>query len=127
MLDSLFVHNFRLFKKLEIERLSRVNLIVGKNNSGKSCFLEAVRIYLSDASPRVLLELISQRNELWEFDIQEEEQSIHDYENPLRYLFYGYHLPGVGNEGISIGLLENTKSYLHIRTQFFQILSSESS
>ncbi len=125
MLDSLFVHNFRLFKKLEIERLSRVNLIVGKNNSGKSCFLEAVRIYLSDASPRVLLELISQRNELWEFDIQEEEQSIHDYENPLRYLFYGYHLPGVGNEGISIGLLENTKSYLHIRTQFFQILSSE--
>ena len=45
MLDSLFVRNFRLFKKLEIEQLSRVNLIVGKNNSGKSCFLEAIKIY----------------------------------------------------------------------------------
>ena len=79
MLDSLFVHNFRLFKKLEIEQLSRVNLIVGKNNSGKSCFLEAVRIYLSDASPRILLELISQRNELWEFELQGDGQSLHEF------------------------------------------------
>lgn len=125
MLDSLFVHNFRLFKKLEIERLSRVNLIVGKNNSGKSCFLEAVRVYLSDASVRVLLELISQRNELWEFDIQEEDQAFFDYEIPLRYLFHGYHLPGVGSEGISMGVLDDKKSYLHIRTQFYQIISSE--
>lgn len=125
MLDSLCIKNFRLFKKLEIEKLSRVNLIVGKNNSGKSCFLEAVRIYLSDASVRVLLELISQRNELWEFDIQDEEQAFFDYEIPLRYLFHGYHLPRVGREGISIGLLEDKKSYLSIRTQFYQIISSE--
>lgn len=125
MLDSLFVHNFRLFKKLEIERLGRVNLLVGKNNSGKSCFLEAVRIYISNASPSVLFELISQRNELWEFDLQDEEQSIRDYENPLRYLFYGYHLPTAGFEGIRIGLLEDMQSNLCVRTQFYQMISSE--
>ncbi|HRD48610.1 MAG: AAA family ATPase [Candidatus Competibacter sp.] len=125
MLDSLFVRNFRLFKKLEIERLSRVNLIVGKNNSGKSCFLEAVRIYMSNASPNVLFELISQRNELWELDIQDEEQNIHDYENPLRYLFYGYHLPRAGDEGIQIGLLQDIQSNLCVRTQLYQIISSE--
>ena len=125
MLDSLFVKNFRLFKKLEIERLSRVNLIVGKNNSGKSCFLEAVRVYMSNASPNVLFELISQRNELWELDIQDEDQNIHDYENPLRYLFYGYHLPQAGDEGIQIGLLQDTQSNLCVRTQLYQVISSE--
>ena len=125
MLDSLFVKNFRLFKSLEIERLSRVNLIVGKNNSGKSCFLEAVRVYISNASPNVLFELISQRNELWEFDIQDEEQNIHDYENPLRYLFYGYHLPRAGDEGIQIGVLEDIQTNLCVRTQFYQIISSD--
>ncbi|HNM44594.1 AAA family ATPase, partial [Plasticicumulans sp.] len=36
MLDSLTIRNFRLFEDLTIERLGRVNLIVGKNNSGKS-------------------------------------------------------------------------------------------
>ncbi|MDS4069291.1 MAG: AAA family ATPase [Candidatus Competibacter sp.] len=127
MLDSLFVHNFRLFKKLEVERLGRVNLIAGKNNSGKSCLLEAIRVYMSNASPNVLFELISQRNELWEFDIQDEEHNIHDYENPLRHLFYGYHLPRVGDEGegIRIGLLEDIQSNLCIRTQLYQIISSE--
>jgi hypothetical protein len=125
MLDSLFVQNFRLFKRLEIERLNRVNLIIGKNNSGKSCFLEAVRIYISNASPNVLFELISQRNELWEFDLQDEEQNIHDYENPLRYLFYGYHLPRAGVEGIRIGLLEDIQPNLCVRTQLYQIISSE--
>lgn len=125
MLDSLFVENFRLFKKLEVERLGRVNLVVGKNNSGKSCFLEAVRVYISNASPNVLFELISQRDELWEFDVQEEEQGIRDYENPLRYLFYGYHLPRVGSSGITIGLLGEAQSALSLRTQFYQLLSSE--
>ncbi len=125
MLDSLFVRNFRLFKKLEIERLSRVNLIAGKNNSGKSCLLEAVRVYMSNASPSVLVELISQRNELWELDIQDEEQNIHDYENPLRYLFYGYHLPRAGDEGIQIGLLQDIQSNLCVRTQYYQVISSE--
>lgn len=125
MLDSLFVQNFRLFKKLEIERLSRVNLIVGKNNSGKSCLLEAIRVYLSDASVRVLLELISQRNESWEFDIQDEEQDFFDYQIPLRYLFHGYHLPGVDNEGISIGLLKNNKPPLSLRTRFYRYSQSE--
>jgi len=39
MLDSLYIKNFRLFKELTIEQLGRVNLIVGRNNTGKSCLL----------------------------------------------------------------------------------------
>lgn len=126
MLDSLFVRNFRLFKKLEIEQLSRVNLIVGKNNSGKSCFLEAIKIYIGNALPNVLFEIINQRNEFWEFGLQEEGQDIRDYENPLRHLFFGYKFPDVNTEGIRIGTLgEFPKPVLHICTRFYEIISLE--
>ena len=35
MLEKLSIRNFRLFEELEIEGFKRVNLIVGKNNTGK--------------------------------------------------------------------------------------------
>ena len=50
ILDSLEINNFRAFRHLLIERLGRVNLIVGKNNIGKSCLLEALRLYASCGS-----------------------------------------------------------------------------
>ena len=56
MLESFQIHNFRLFQHLEIERLCRVNLVVGRNNAGKSTFLEAVELYASNASSTVLLD-----------------------------------------------------------------------
>ena len=63
MLKSFQISNFRLFEKLEVKKLGRVNLIVGKNNSGKSTFLEALQIYASNAASRVLLDLIEARQE----------------------------------------------------------------
>lgn len=45
ILDSLEIRNFRGFNHLQIERLARVNLIVGKNNVGKSSLLEAIELY----------------------------------------------------------------------------------
>jgi AAA15 family ATPase/GTPase len=39
LLNFLEIHNFRGFKHLQIERLRRVNLIVEKNNIGKSSLL----------------------------------------------------------------------------------------
>ena len=62
ILPSLEIQGFRAFRKLEIERLGRVNLIVGKNNVGKSSILEALRLY-ANPSPRTLLDLISTRDE----------------------------------------------------------------
>lgn len=94
MLDSLTIRNFRLFSDLEIEKIARVNLIVGKNNSGKSCLLDAIQIYVSNASGPVLFDLISQRDENWEDDIREDENSISSFpekEYSIRHLFYGYH------------------------------------
>ena len=42
MLKGLQVRNFRGFKALKIEQLSGINLIAGKNNSGKTSLLEAI-------------------------------------------------------------------------------------
>jgi len=45
ILDSLEVKDYRCFEHLTIEKLGRVNLIVGKNNVGKTALLEALWIY----------------------------------------------------------------------------------
>ena len=48
MLEQLRIENFRCFKSFELEHLGRVNLLVGKNNSGKTSILEALKIFFSD-------------------------------------------------------------------------------
>ena len=40
ILNSLEIHNFRAFRDLKIEHLGRVNLLIGKNNVGKTSLLE---------------------------------------------------------------------------------------
>ena len=42
LMDSFEVENFRSLKHLKLEKLARVNLLVGKNNSGKTSVLEAI-------------------------------------------------------------------------------------
>ena len=42
MLKGLHIRNFRGFNALKIDQLSDINLIVGKNNSGKTSLLEAI-------------------------------------------------------------------------------------
>jgi AAA15 family ATPase/GTPase len=49
ILNSLEIRRFRCFRELRIERLGRVNLIVGKNHVGKSALLEALRAIVRKA------------------------------------------------------------------------------
>jgi ABC-type transport system involved in cytochrome c biogenesis ATPase subunit len=42
MLESIKIQNFKRFRDLSISRLKRVNLIAGKNNTGKTGLLEAI-------------------------------------------------------------------------------------
>ncbi|MEI6730675.1 MAG: AAA family ATPase, partial [Pseudomonadota bacterium] len=56
-LSSLHIKNFRMLEDFQVKKLGKVNLIVGKNNSGKSTVLEALRIYAGGAN-RYLLEAI---------------------------------------------------------------------
>ncbi len=126
MLNSLYIKNFRLFQELQIERLGRINLFVGKNNLGKSCLLEALRIYAENASPKVLAELILERGENWEFEMRQyNNHSLPDSDNPLRYLFYGYHFPQLGDEGIEIGPVQPIQERLKLHLQTYQMIETK--
>jgi predicted ATP-dependent endonuclease of OLD family len=64
ILNSLMVRNFRAFHNLKIEYLSRVNLLVGKNNVGKTSLLEALQMYARRAStPTIISEIMETGSE----------------------------------------------------------------
>jgi len=63
LLPSLEIENFRAFRHLHIERLARVNLIVGKNNVGKTSVLEALWLYACRGDPGVIWEQLAVREE----------------------------------------------------------------
>ncbi|MHB1422517.1 MAG: AAA family ATPase [Gemmataceae bacterium] len=45
MFRSFTVENFRCFRELTLEPLERINLIAGKNNTGKTALLEAIHLH----------------------------------------------------------------------------------
>ena len=55
MYSSFRVQNFRGFKDLRLDDLARVNLIAGKNNTGKSALLEAILTYTGEYDSSILL------------------------------------------------------------------------
>jgi energy-coupling factor transporter ATP-binding protein EcfA2 len=121
MLKSFQIRNFRLFQHLEVANLGRVNLIVGKNNSGKSTFLEAVKLYASCASSEVLLSLIESRQETWVSPAQPFSSLT---AHPVRHLFWAHKLPDLDAEGIYLGEISSDRN-IHIRTAVYQTKEDE--
>jgi len=58
IIENLYVTHFKCFKQLDVKGLGQVNLIGGKNNVGKTAFLEAVELVLSSDKPIELLSAI---------------------------------------------------------------------
>lgn len=54
MLDHLRIRNYRLFRELDIPRLSRVNVVAGSNNAGKTALLEAVFLLSAAGQPHLV-------------------------------------------------------------------------
>ncbi len=48
---------------MELATLGQINLIIGKNNTGKSSVLEAIALLISHADPLVLSQILSERGE----------------------------------------------------------------
>jgi len=63
MLNSLYIKNYRNLKELKIDSLGQVNLITGKNNTGKSSILEAISIYATKGSGGFILQAQEKRGE----------------------------------------------------------------
>ncbi len=61
MYKSFRVKNFRCFKDLQINDLGRVNLIAGKNNTGKTALMEAMYVLTRPSTTSVLFDLQATR------------------------------------------------------------------
>ena len=110
MLNSLEIRNFRAFRDLKIEHLGRVNLLVGKNNVGKTSLLEAIQLYASRAStPTFIWDSMMARREVRQPFI-----NVRDMLAALKYLFYGRNpiLPGL--QPIQIGPMNAPQEMLSI-------------
>ncbi|MDC4717970.1 ATP/GTP-binding protein [Acinetobacter sp. YH01020] len=105
MLNSLLIENFRSLEKLEVPQLGQINLIVGKNNSGKSSVLDALKLYASFSDEGTLVDIIDEHDE---FYILEEDSSLSPYES----LFYGRRFKE--NHKIIIGELNDPETRLSI-------------
>lgn len=64
MINSLTIENYRVFQKFSLSGLTRVNLFVGRNNSGKTSALEALYLLATNSDPQALWKIFSNRGEL---------------------------------------------------------------
>ncbi len=77
LMDSFEVENFRSLKHLKLEKLARVNLLVGKSNSGKTSVLESIFLMPSMNGTSAL-------------DIIEKERGLYNNRGDFKYLFYRF-------------------------------------
>ena len=70
MLTRVDIENYRGFKSYRMEGLAQVNLLVGKNNSGKTALAEAIHLVTAGGDPTVLSEAAQRRGEMtWSDDV----------------------------------------------------------
>ena len=123
MLDSLRIKNFRSLQDFEIPKLGRVNLLVGKNNSGKSTVLEALRLYAGNAQWS-LLEAIAQEHDerarISEADGLETDLTALPYQG----FFSGRSFPA-GDIAIEIGSATSTTERLRISRAWMEETATE--
>jgi ABC-type branched-subunit amino acid transport system ATPase component len=92
LIHSIEIENFRCFKKLRVENLGRVNLIVGTNNSGKTSLLEAIEL-LACAKPTSPITILQRRGQVRPVVTSASNNSISfTHEFDVRRLFFGHTL-----------------------------------
>jgi len=103
MLTSLHIKNYRNLKDFTLDSLDQVNLITGKNNTGKSSLLEAVAIYASKGNISLLAELLKNHGEYFREQSDDAGQMANLNLNALSSLFTGRVTGFDVSSGIFIG------------------------
>ncbi|RZJ89192.1 MAG: ATP-binding protein, partial [Hymenobacter sp.] len=125
MLTSFTAQNFRQFTNLEIPQLNRVNLFVGRNNAGKSALLEAIEVYISNASSQTLLNIVSARGETWGGITYSGEDTSPPGHEVFRHLFKGHSLPPMDGRGFIVGPLDSNDDQLQVTVAAYQTLEKD--
>lgn len=106
MIDSIDIKRYRNLDELRIESLSRVNLIIGKNNTGKSTFLEAIALYATKCDLSIIYQLIEGRGENYR-QIPNTRNATEANVKSLSSLFTNRIVGFDKTEAINIGTVEN--------------------
>jgi len=88
---------------LDVPQLGRVNLIVGKNNSGKTTILEALRILAARANRTVLDEILNVHDENLRYAVQGPSADGSAEDAPYQNFFHGRTFPVPDQDPIYIG------------------------
>ena len=111
MLETLRLDGFRSFDSYELSALARVNLLVGRNNCGKTSLLEAIELLAAKGDPFVLLRSLDRRGEANRAPDSEGRMPLwransahlfygHDFSSPARVRLEGH--PGYGSISLRI-------------------------
>jgi len=103
MLDSLEIEQFRAFQHLTVERLGQINLIVGANNIGKSCLLEALWLYARRGDPSVVWSILQRHDEVGQGHEAAIGVAVAERTHGIRHLFHGRHAISDPPQPIRIG------------------------
>lgn len=107
MLYSIDIKNYRNLQDLRIDSLGRVNLITGKNNTGKSTLLEAIGIYATKGDLSFIYQLLGDRGE--NFRQSEINKNIVEANiKSLSSLFTNREIKFGVADAVTIGDVENT-------------------
>lgn len=89
MFQTLKLNGYRGFESYALGNLTRVNLLVGKNNCGKTSILEAINLLVSGGNPFVLEQSASRRGEV---NLQDEVdgQFRREIIPEISHLFFGH-------------------------------------
>lgn len=112
-LNSLKIDDFRGLSDLKMENLGRVNLLVGRNNSGKTRVLEALRLLGAGGSIEMLRKISSERDES---DTEDGRRFTSPEAKFLRHFFNGRKFPEA-DEGFHIG--EEEKYHIFMGSRLF--------
>jgi hypothetical protein len=110
MMRSVTITGYRGFKHFEMHGLGRVNLLVGKNNSGKSSVLEAIGLLASRGDPTTLWSICEIRGE--RVDLSERPGSRGHID--VAHLFLG-HEPQIGSHISISGERSGTSQFVTVR------------
>lgn len=99
MINDITIKNYRAFANFEVDKIARVNLIVGANNAGKTSLLEAIFLLESQDPIGGISRILDARGEV-DRTVELSGSRIKNY--PISHLFYNH----LVEDGKSI-LIEN--------------------
>ncbi|GAB3641796.1 AAA family ATPase [Spirosoma arcticum] len=126
MLNSLEIRNYRNLRHLTIDKLGRVNLLVGKNNTGKTSVLEAISILIHQANTRWISQLLDERGESVVTSVLRDPDQLSEYNTErISNLFYMREQKFDVNFTISIKELTESSNINSVNMRFVKYIEIE--